>query len=175
MRVQWRVRHAICCVLLLGMMISVVVAQQKTSARLVIDHKGFMYPQRRGFPLSIEATITSPAGVRKAEVMCRASGGREFTALEMVPRGDNVYRAIVPDWMTTGEVLEYYITATDQLGHSTSQGFVGFPLSVRLVSVQRRTQKERLKELQETLDLIRKSREVQDPEGYGNPNLDRSR
>ena len=70
------------------------------------------------------------------------------------------YRAVVPDWMTAGPGLEYYITATDERGQSTSQGFVGFPLAVRLLPGQGPTQEERLKALQETLDIIRKSKET---------------
>jgi hypothetical protein len=69
------------------------------------------------------------------------------------------YRAVVPDWMTAGAGLEYYITATDERGQSTSQGFVGFPLVVRLVAGQRPSQEDRLKALQENLDIIRQSKE----------------
>jgi hypothetical protein len=116
--------------------------------------------QRRGAPLAIEARITSPAGIRKAEVFCRAVGGGDFTALPMAAIEDNHYRAVVPDWMTAGPGLEYYITATDERGQSTSQGFVGFPLVVRLAAGQGPTQEERLKALQETLDIIRKSKET---------------
>jgi hypothetical protein len=102
----------------------------------------------------------SPAGIRKAEVFCRAVGGGDFTALPMVAIEDNHYRAVVPDWMTAGPGLEYYITATDERGQSTSQGFVGFPLVVRLAAGQGPTQEDRLKALQETLDVIRKSKET---------------
>jgi hypothetical protein len=76
--------------------------------------------------------------------------------------------------MTAGTALEYYITATDKLGHTASQGFVGFPLVVRLVSAQRPTREERLKALQDTLNLIRKAREAQGDGGYGDPLLDRN-
>jgi predicted RNase H-like HicB family nuclease len=61
--------------------------------------------------------------------------------------------------MTAGQGLEYYIAATDERGQSTSQGFVGFPLAVQLVAGQGLTQEERLKALQETLDVIRKDKE----------------
>lgn len=158
----------VCCVVLWGLLVTRSAAQQRPSAQLVIDHQGFVQPQQRGLPLAIEATITSPAGIRKAEVLCRPSGGREFSALPMLPRDDNVYRAVIPDWMTVGEGLEYYITATDQLGRSTSHGFVGFPLRVYLVATGRRTQEERLKALDNTLEIIRKSRETQqNSRGYG--------
>ena len=171
------VRHAVgsfgCSVLLLTSLMTFwsadVWAQAKTSARLLIDHKGYTQPQRRGSPLVIEATITAPAGVRKAEVMCRPVEAREFAALPMVDQGENVYRAIIPDWMTASRGLEYYITATDQLGHSTSHGFVGFPLVVRLVAEREPTQEERLKTLQDALDIIRKSRETQGTGGYNDP------
>jgi hypothetical protein len=136
------------------------MAQQPQEARLAIDHAPFTMAQRRGAPLVIEARITSPAGIRKAEVFCRTMGGGDFTALPMEAMEEHRYRAVVPDWMTAGPGLEYYITATDERGQSTSQGFVGFPLAVRLVAGQGPTQEERLKALQETLDIIRKSKET---------------
>lgn len=176
---RWVMRGFVCGVLLLGVVTSALMAQTKSEGRLAIDHKGFSYPQRRSYPLAIDAIITSPAGIRKAEVFCRPAGARQFTALPMVQRGENVYRAVVPDWMTTGAGLEYYITATDQLGGSASHGFVGFPLTVRLTSTQQPTREERLKTLQGTLDIIRKSRESQEGVGeYGNiddPLRDRDR
>ena len=146
--------------LVLGLLCPLAVAQQPQEARLVIDHAPFTTAQRRGAPLAIEARITSPAGVRKAEVFCRALGGGDFTALPMEAVEEHRYRAVVPDWMTAGPGLEYYITATDERGQSTSQGFVGFPLAVRLLPGQGPTQEERLKALQETLDIIRKSKET---------------
>lgn len=147
------------CLLALALLGTLAVAQQPQEARLAIDHAPFTRPQRRGASLAIEANITSPAGIRKAEVFCRAAGGGDFTALPMVSVGDNRYRAVVPDWMTAGQGLEYYIAATDERGQSTSQGFVGFPLAVQLVAGQGLTQEERLKALQETLDVIRKDKE----------------
>ena len=72
----------------------------------------------------------------------------------------NLYRAVVPDWMTAGQGLEYYITVTDERGQSTSQGFVGFPLSVQFVAGQRAGQEERLKALQDNLDILRKQKET---------------
>ena len=147
------------CLLVLGLLCPLALAQPQ-EARLVIDHAPFTRVQRRGAPLAIEARITSPAGIRKAEVFCRAVGGGDFTALPMAAIEDNHYRAVVPDWMTAGPGLEYYITATDERGQSTSQGFVGFPLVVRLAAGQGPTQEERLKALQETLDVIRKSKET---------------
>jgi hypothetical protein len=88
----------------------------------------------------------------------------------MEPAGDNVYRAVVPDWMTSGAGLEYYIAAVDQLGGSASQGFVGFPLVVRFVPSRQQTPEERVKALDETLELLRKSRdEPRLPGGYADP------
>jgi hypothetical protein len=147
------------CLLVLGLLCPMVLAQQPQAGRLAIDHAPFTRAQRRGAPLAIEAHITSPAGIRKAEVFCRAAGGGDFTALPMAAVEEHRYRAVVPDWMTAGPGLEYYITATDERGQSTSQGFVGFPLVVRLVVGQGPTQEERLKALQENLDVMRKGRE----------------
>jgi hypothetical protein len=147
------------CSLALSLLGALAVAQQPQEARLTIDHAPFTRPQRRGVPLTIEATITSPAGIRKADVFCRAVGGGDFTALPMESVAENRYRTVVPDWMTAGQGIEYYITATDERGQSTSQGFVGFPLVVQFVGGQSPTQEERLKALQETLDVIRKNKE----------------
>lgn len=160
-----------CCMVFAGMMAAEITAQQKPSAQLAIDHKGFGSAQRRGAPLAVDAIITSPAGIRKAEVLCRPEGAREFTTLPMAHRGQDAYRAVIPDWMTTGKVLQYYITATDQLGRSASHGFVGFPLTVQLVSGQAQTREQRLKALQDTLDIIRKAREQeqQNSGGYNEP------
>jgi hypothetical protein len=149
-----------CCLLALGLLSSLVVAQQPQATRLAIDHAPFTRPQRRGAPLPIDATITAPGGVRKAEVFCRALGGGDFTALPMAEVGNNLYRAVVPDWMTAGQGLEYYITATDERGQSTSQGFVGFPLLVQFGTARAPSQTDRLKALQENLDIMRKNRET---------------
>jgi len=152
------------CLLVLGLLCPLALAQQPKEARLVNDHAPFTTAQRRGAPLVIEARITSPAGIRKAEVFCRVLGsGGDFTALPMEAVEEPRYRAVVPDWMTAGPGLEYYITATDERGQSTSQGFVGFPLAVRLLPGQGPTQEERLKALQETLDIIRKNKETPSP------------
>ena len=166
---RWAVHGVAFWVLFLSLLAAPAWAQTKQAAGLSIEHKGFKSPQRRGSPLAIEATIASPAGVRKAEVFCRPAGGRDFTALSMEPVGNDVYRAVVPDWMTTGAGLEYYITATDALGRSTSQGFVGFPLLVPLVAGQPPSQEERLKSLEDTLEAIRKSKE---PQGSGDSSRD---
>ena len=148
-----------CCLLALGLLCTLAAAQQPQAARLAIDHAPFTRPQRRGTPLTIEATISSPAGIRKAEVFSRVVGGGDFTARPMEAVGDNLYRVVVPDWMTAGKGLEYYITATDERGQSTSQGFVGFPLVVQFVAARAPSQDDRLKTLQETLDIMRKSKE----------------
>ena len=172
------------CLLVLGLLCPLALAQQPKEAQLVIDHAPFTTPQRRGAPLATEARITSPAGVRKADVFCRVLGsGGDFTALPMEAVEENRYRAVVPDWMTAGPGLEYYITAFDEGGKSTSQGFVGFPLGVRLLPGQGPTQEERLKALQETLDIIRKSKETssqtpspsQTPSQTPSPNTNRFR
>jgi hypothetical protein len=147
--------------LVLSLLVAPALAQTKPGAGLTITHTGFKSPQKRGARLAIDATIASPAGVRKAEVFCRPAGGRDFTALPMDLVGNDVYRAVVPDWMTAGAGLEYYITAIDQGGRSASQGFVGFPLLIQLVSGQPLSQEERLRSLDDTLDAIRKSKEAQ--------------
>jgi len=163
------------CLLVLGLPGPMAVAQQPQEARLAIDHAPFTTAQRRGAPLVIEARITSPTGIRKAEVFCRTLGGGDFAALPMEAVEENHYRAVVPDWMTAGPGLEYYITATDERGQSTSQGFVGFPLAVRLVAGQGPTHEERLKALQETLDIIRKSKEKDSTPQKPDPTTDRYR
>lgn len=150
-----------CAVLVLWY--TLALAQQAQEGRISIDHAPFSRPHRRGVPLVIDATITTPIGVRKAEVFCRTAGGGDFTAFAMEPLGHDKYRTIVPDWMTAGVGLEYYITATDERGQSTSNGFVGFPLAVRFVAGQAPTPEDRLKALQETLDGLRRSRETEKP------------
>jgi hypothetical protein len=103
-------------------------------------------------------------------VFCRQAGGRDFSALKMEYVGQDVYRAVVPDWMTAGVGLEYYISATDQQGRSASQGFVGFPLIVRLVPPRQQSSEERVKALDDTLEQLRKSRETPaTPRGYTEP------
>src|SRR5947209_13235072 len=113
-QVMTRLRHALysfaCCLLFLGVLCTPVAAQQPQDTRLTIDHAPFTRAQRRSGPLAIEATITSPAGIRKAEVFCRVAGGGDFSALPMESVGNNHYRTVVPDWMTAGMGLEYYIT-----------------------------------------------------------------
>ncbi len=131
------------------------VVQGQQSEALSITHQGFSRPQARGKPLAIEATITAAAGVRKAQVFCRSAGSGVFMALPMPPVEGNLYRAVVPDWLLAGSGLEYYIEVTDSNGQSASQGFRGFPLQVPLVSTRRSSQEERLKTLQDALDLIR--------------------
>src|SRR5438132_8340622 len=108
-KVQYTLYRVVGCLLALGLLDTLAVAQQPQEARLTIDHAPFTRLQRRGTSLAIEATITSPAGIRKAEVFCRAVGGGDFAALPMESVGDNRYWAVVPDWMTAGQVLEYYI------------------------------------------------------------------
>src|SRR5262249_61751035 len=94
------------CLLVLGLLYPMAVAQQPQEARLAIDHAPFTMAQRRGAPLAIEARITSPAGIRKAEVFCRTMGGGDFTALPMEAVGEHRYRAVVPGLSTVGSSLE---------------------------------------------------------------------
>jgi hypothetical protein len=167
----WRVFWGIVCgAVSVGLLTVEAAAQTKQPARLVIDHKIFAQPQRQGQSLAIQATISSPAGIDKAEVFCRQAGGRDFSALKMEYVGQDVYRAVVPDWMTAGVGLEYYISATDQQGRSASQGFVGFPLIVRLVPPRQQSSEERVKALDDTLEQLRRSRQTPAmPGGYADP------
>ena len=129
--------------------------QGQQNGALSITHQGFSRPQARGKPLAIEATIAAAAGVRKAQVFCRSAGSGDFMALPMSHVEGERYRAVVPDWLLAGSGLEYYIEVTDGNGQAASQGFRGFPLQVLLVSTRRSSQEERLKALQDALDLIR--------------------
>lgn len=134
---------------------------------LTIEHRPFDQPQPQGVAFAITARIQSPAGVQKAIVYCRMQGAQTFTALPMQARDEQIYAAVVPDWMTTSSGLEYYITATDRLGQSASRGFVGFPLTVQLVSNRVQTREERLQVLDDNLRLIRRSRPgAEDGESY---------
>lgn len=131
------------------------VVQGQQNGALSITHQGFSRPQAQGKPLAIEAIITAAAGVRKAQVFCRSAGSGDFMALPMSHVEGERYRAVVPDWLLAGSGLEYYIEVTDSNGQAASQGFRGFPLQVLLVSTRRSSQEERLKALQDALDLIR--------------------
>lgn len=145
------------CMALLGLsaLLFATVVQGQQNGALSITHQGFSRPQARGKPLAIEAAITAAVGIRKAQVFCRSAGGGDFMALPMSHVEGERYRAVVPDWLLAGSGLEYYIEVTDSNGHAASQGFRGFPLQVLLVSTRRTSQEERLKALQEALDLIR--------------------
>lgn len=153
------------CLVLLGLFVLslATAAQGQQSDALSIAHRGFSRPQARGKPLAIEATIAAAAGVRKAQVFCRSAGGGDFMALPMAPVEGNLYRAVVPDWLLAGSGLEYYIEVTDGNGQAASHGFRGFPLQVLLVSTRRSSQEERLKALQEALDLIREQNQPANP------------
>ena len=161
--------------MLLLLMSGTANAQTRPVEQLIIQHQTFTEPQRRGQPLPIEATITSPDGIHKAEVFCRPVDGRAFTALPMteVNVDKHVYRAVVPDWLTASKGLEYYITATDRIGRSASQGFVGFPLIVGLELQRQLTREERVESLESILDIIRKSREANGPGLNNDPLLER--
>lgn len=154
--------------LLVLLLIPAVQGQQNDA--LSITHQGFSRPQARGKPLAIDATITAAAGVGKAQVFCRSAGSGDFMALPMAPVEGNLYRAMVPDWLLAGSGLEYYIEVTDSNGRVASQGFRGFPLQVFLVSTRRSSQEERLKALQEALDLIREQNQSPGSVNRYNPN-----
>src|SRR5262249_58853072 len=94
-RLRYTLYRFACCLLALGLLSTLVAAQQPQEARLAIDHAPFTKAQRRGVPLAVEATITSPAGIRKAELFCRVAGGGDFTALPMEAVGNNLYRVVV--------------------------------------------------------------------------------
>lgn len=160
---------------LLLQMLATANAQAQPGDQLIIQHQTFIHSQKRGQPLPIEATITSSAGIQKAEVFCRPAGSRAFTALPMTEMdpAKHIYRAVVPDWLTASKGLEYYITVTDQLGRSASQGFVGFPLVVRLDIQRQLTQEERVQSLDNILDVIRKSRKANGPGLNNDPLLER--
>jgi len=147
-----------CCLTVVLAHLAMAAAPGARKPLLTIEHRPFDQPQQQGVSLAITARIQSPAGVQKAIVYCRMQGAQTFTALPMQPQDEQVYEAIVPDWMTASSGLEYYITATDRLGQSASQGFVGFPLTVRLVSERVQTREERLQILEDNLRLIRRSR-----------------
>ena len=153
------------CTAFLGLLVLLfaTAAQGQQSDALSITHQGFPRPQARGKPLAIDATITAAAGVGKAQVFCRSAGGGDFMALPMAPVEGNLYRAVVPDWLLAGSGLEYYIEVTDGNGKAASHGFRGFPLQVLLVSTRRSSQEERLKALQEALDLIREQNQPANP------------
>lgn len=160
------------CTAFLGLLVLLfaTVVQGQQEEALSITHQGFPRPQARGQPLAIEATITAAAGVRKAQVFCRSAGGGDFIALPMSPVEGDLYRAVVPDWLLAGSGLEYYIEVTDSQGQAASQGFRGFPLQVLLVSNRRSSQEERLKDLQEALDLIRQQNQPLRPDDRYNSN-----
>jgi hypothetical protein len=147
-----------------------VLAQGQQDKTLSIAHRGFSHPQARGKPLTIEATITAAAGVGKAQVFCRSAGGGDFMALPMSHVEGDLYRAVVPDWLLAGSGLEYYIEVTDSNGQTASQGFRGFPLQVLLASTRRSSREERLRALQEVLDLIREQNRPARPNDRYNRN-----
>ena len=155
-------------VALLGFLVLLTasVAQAQQYKDLSITHQGFSRPQARGKPLTIEATITATRGVTKAQVFCRTAGGGNFMAVPMAQVEGDVYRAVVPDWLLAGSGLEYFIEVTDGNGETASQGFRGFPLQVRLVSTRESSREERLKLLQEALDLIREQNQTTGPNDH---------
>ena len=161
-----------CWLAILGFLVAlhVPVAQGQQHNSLSITHQGFSRPQARGRPLAIEATITAAAGVAKAQIFCRSAGGGNFMALPMAHVEKDLYRAVVPDWLLAGSGLEYYIEVTDGNGEAASQGFRGFPLQVRLVSARGSSREERLKALQQALDLIREQNQPSSPNDHNNRN-----
>ena len=153
------------CIAILGLLVVLFtpLAQGQQHDSLSITHQGFSRPQARGRPLGIEATITTPAGIAKAQVFCRSAGGGNFMALPMAHVENDLYRATVPDWLLAGSGLEYYIEVTDGNGEAASQGFRGFPLQVQLVSARGSSREERLKALQNALDIIREQNQPVSP------------
>lgn len=159
------------CVLTVALPHLATAAPGARQPLLTIDHRAFDQPQAQGVSFAITARIQSPAGVQKAIVYCRMQGAQTFTALPMRARDEQLYEAIVPDWMTASSGLEYYITATDRLGQSASRGFVGFPLTVQLVSERVQTREERLQVLEDNLRLIRRPRPGADDGQSYDPSL----
>ena len=156
--------------LALLILVMTAVAQGQQQKSLSITHHGFSGPQARGRPLVIEAIITAAGGVAKAQVFCRSAGGGDFMVVPMKRVEGDLYRAVVPDWLLAGSGLEYYIEVTDRNGRTASQGFRGFPLQVQLVSTRGSSREERLKALQEALDLIRGQNRPSSPGGHSNRN-----
>ena len=146
------------------------VAQGEQHKSLSITHHGFSGPQARGRPLAIEAIVAAAGGVARAQIFCRSAGGGDFMVVPMKRVEGDLYRAVVPDWLLAGSGLEYYIEVTDRNGETASQGFRGFPLHVRLVSTRGSSREERLKALQEALDLIREQNRPSSPGGHSNRN-----
>ena len=156
--------------LALLILVMAAVAQGQQHESLSITHHGFNSPQARGSPLAIEAIIDAAGGVAKAQIFCRSAGGGDFMVVPMKRIEGDLYRAVVPDWLLAGSGLEYYIEVTDRNGGTASQGFRGFPLQVQLVSTRGSSREERLKALQEALDLIRGPNRPSSPGGHSNRN-----
>ena len=158
------------CVALLAFLVLLTtpVVQGQQHKSISIDHRGFNGPQARGRPLAIEAMIAGSRGIAKAQVFCRSAGGGNFMAVPMAQVEGDLYRAVVPDWLLAGSGLEYYIEVTNGDGETASQGFRGFPLQVRLVSTRESSREERLKALQEVLDLIREQNQPSRPNDHYN-------
>ena len=158
------------CVALLAffVLLATPVVQGQQNKSISITHRGFSGPQARGRPLAIEAMIAGTRGIAKAQVFCRSAGGGNFMAVPMAQVEGDLYRAVVPDWLLAGSGLEYYIQATNGDGETASQGFRGFPLQVRLVSTRESSREERLKALQEVLDLIREQNQPSGPNDHYN-------
>ena len=156
--------------LALLILVTAVLAQGQQHKSLSITHQGFGGPQARGRPLAIEAMIAAARGVAKAQVFCRSAGGGDFMAVPMQRVEGDLYRAVVPDWLLAGTGLEYYVEVTDRTGETASQGFRGFPLQVRLISTRGSSREERLKALQDALDLIRNQNRPSSPGDHSNRN-----
>ncbi|MBI2374185.1 MAG: right-handed parallel beta-helix repeat-containing protein [Deltaproteobacteria bacterium] len=75
---------------------------------------------RIGNPIELVATITDSSGVAGATLSYRKAGDATFEIVGMTQGDANVYRAQIPTVASTGDELEYYITATDVVNNSAT-------------------------------------------------------
>lgn len=78
---------------------------------------------KRATALRVEATISDQSGVDFATLFYRSIGQHEYKRARMEPLPDDVFLAIIPDFVVIGEGVEYFITAVDPLGNPP--GFSG--------------------------------------------------
>ncbi len=72
-------------------------------------------------PYPIRATVTDNTGVQSVVLYYHRNAGPD-TALTMLPVGDNQYEGAIPGPSVAGDVISYYIVATDvALGHNTTR------------------------------------------------------
>jgi hypothetical protein len=72
---------------------------------------------KRGKALTVGATIFDESGVESVTLHYRTIGQRVFESLDMEPRGEGLYTAVIPDYIFIGEGVEYYIRAVDSRGN----------------------------------------------------------